>query len=81
MFDYIDILIQALYNHDEDFLSGDYFLQYNRETQAEDALWETFSEEQKQLYLKAEYERSVTETSYTEAFARQIFLLAREIYC
>lgn len=80
MFDYIDTLIQALCEEDQNFLNGDYFLQSARILKADSDLCAALSPEQMDLYLKLEDLRNIASELYSNALARQAFLLAQEIY-
>ena len=80
MEDYIDILLSALEGELYSYLGGDYFLASQREDQAADALRATLSAGQNDLFDAYEAARSDTECAYQDAYARQVFLLAKAVY-
>ena len=80
MLDYIDILLQALYEDGADYLNGEFYLQSAREKHAEEALTAALSDAQIDLYLAYESAQNAAAEIYTKAVARQAFLLAKEIY-
>ena len=80
MEDYIDILLNALYDHGSDYLNGEFYLQSARERHAEEALTAALSDAQIDLYLAYESAQNAAAEIYTKAVARQAFLLAKEIY-
>ena len=51
-----------------------------QEAQAADALCDTLSPEQRKLFLAYEAARNACASASEDAYARQAFLLAREIY-
>lgn len=77
---YIHILLEALEEHDREYLGWEDFLRSERAAEAAEALDQTFSDEQRGLFQEYEDRRAAAENGYRTALARQAFLLAREIY-
>ena len=61
-------------------LTAEYRCRERQESQALSELEETFSPEQKDLFLFYEAARNATSDAYVDWVARKAFLLAREIY-
>lgn len=80
MFDYIDVLIHALYEHESEYMPGEYYLQTKREKRVSDKFYASLSPEQIALYQRYEEARNETAELFTAAMVRQAFLLAKEIY-
>ena len=80
MEDYIDVLLEYLSGQRLSFLGHEYVLCQEQETLASQALFRTFTEEQQKLFLAYEDARNACASVSEDAFARQAFLLAREIY-
>lgn len=79
MEDYIDILIQHVRNQSLHFCL-DYYIQQNREREAQESLLATLDGAQKKLYLAYEEAHNRADNLYEDTLLRQIFLLAREVY-
>ena len=79
-YDYIDVLLQHLADTRLSYLHSDYYIQKEREQLASEALCCTFTEEQHKLFLAYEEEFSARFSISEDAYARQAFLLAREIF-
>lgn len=77
MEDYIEILLEALEEHDREYPGGEYFAQSG---QAMETLDKTFSREQKKLFQDYEEKQNAADSTGRMALARQAFLLAREIF-
>ena len=80
MQDYIDILLSHLSSTRQTALSGEYFSLQAREQQALNALLDSLTAGQRKLFLAYEEARNAAEGASEDAFARQAFLLAREVY-
>ena len=80
MQDYIDILLSHLSSARQNALPGEYFPLQAREYQTMDALTASFTAGQRKLFLAYEEARNAAEGASEDAFARQAFLLAREVY-
>ena len=80
MQDYIDILLSHLSSTRQNALSGEYFSLQAREQQALNALLDSLTAGQRKLFLAYEEARNAAEGASEDAFARQAFLLAREVY-
>ena len=80
MQDYIDILLTAVEGNLFSHLGKDYFLSLRQEEAAWNSLRATLSEEQAALLDAYQDIRNSTAIAYGDAYARQAFLLAREIY-
>lgn len=80
MEDYIDILLNEMEEHWADFLGGAYFLQKARRDHAEQALLDSLSEAQTDLFLSYEEQQNAAVLLREEAMTRRAFLLAKEIY-
>ena len=80
MDDYIDVLLESLADQRLSFLGHEYFTRLKQEAQAADALCDTLSPEQRKLFLAYEAARNACASASEAAYARQAFLLAREIY-
>lgn len=80
MEDYITVLLEALEEHDREYLRWEYYIQLERAMEAMEALNKTFSPEQKKLFQDYEEQQNAADDTRGKAITRQIFLLAREIY-
>ena len=80
MQDYIDVLLCHLADTRQNALPGEYFPLQAREYQTLDALTASFTADQRKLFLAYEEARNAAEGASEDAFARQAFLLAREVY-
>ena len=80
MEDYIEILLEALEEHDREYLGWEYFVQSKRAMEAMETLSQTFSREQRKLFQDYEEEQTALDATGRMALARQTFLLAKEIY-
>ena len=80
MDDYIDVLLESLADQRLSFLGHEYFTRLKQEAQTADALCDTRSPEQRKLFLAYEAARNACASASEDAYARQAFLLAREIY-
>ena len=80
MDDYIDVLLESLADQRLSFLVHEYFTRLKQEAQTADALCDTLSPEQRKLFLAYEAARNACASASEDAYARQAFLLAREIY-
>ena len=76
MQDYIDILLSHLSGARQSSLPGEAFPLQVREQQTLNALLDSLTAGQRKLFLAYEEARNASE----DAFARQAFLLAREVY-
>lgn len=80
MDDYIDVLLCQLAEARQDFLPSEYFRIQARAYRAYDALQATFSEKQQELFLNYEAVHNEAADLSEEAYARQVFLLAKAIF-
>lgn len=80
MQDYIDILLSHLSSARQNTLPGESFPLQVREQQALNALLDSLTAGQRKLFLAYEEARNAAEGASEDAFARQAFLLAREIF-
>lgn len=80
MEDYIEILLEALEEHDREYLGWDYFAQSDWAMEAMETLNQTLSHEQRELFRDYEEKQNAADSTGRMAFARQAFLLAKEIY-
>lgn len=80
MQDYIDVLLCHLADQRQSTLPGTYFPLQAREQQALNALLDSLTAGQRKLFLAYEEARNAAEGASEDAFARQAFLLAREVY-
>ena len=80
MQDYIDVLLCHLADTRQNALPGEYFPLQAREYQTLDALTASFTADQRKLFLAYEEARNAAEGASEDAFARQAFLLAREVF-
>lgn len=80
MQDYIDVLLCHLSSARQSSLPGEYFPLQVREQQALNALLDSLTAGQRKLFLAYEEARNAAEGASEDAFARQAFLLAREVY-
>ena len=80
MQDYIDVLLCHLPDQRHSALPGTYFPLQAREQQALNALLDSLTAGQRKLFLAYEEARNAAEGASEDAFARQAFLLAREVY-
>ena len=60
--------------------SAEYTAQCRRAERAHQALWETFTAQQRKLYLQYEAERNAQYTVEEEQLMDQVFSLAKELY-
>ena len=80
MEDYITVLLDYLNEQRTLSSDGAHALRRFQESAALEALSQTFSPEQKKLFLSYEAARNATASISEDEFARAAFLLAREIY-
>ena len=80
MQDYIDVLLCHLSSARQSSLPGESFPLQVREQQALNALLDSLTACQRKLFLAYEEARNAAEGASEDAFARQAFLLAREVY-
>jgi len=80
MQDYIDILLSHLSSAHQSTLPGEAFPLQVREQQTLNALLDSLTAGQRKLFLAYEEARNAAEGASEDAFARQAFLLAREVY-
>ena len=80
MQDYIDVLLCHLADQRQSTLPGTYFPLQAREQQALNALLDSLTAGQRKLFLAYEEARNAAASVSEDAFARQAFLLAREVY-
>lgn len=80
MQDYIDVLLLHISEERLNTLSREYVSCLAQEEAAFTALNATFTEEQSSLFRVYDNARSACEFSFEDAYARQAFLLAREIF-
>ena len=80
MQDYIDVLLCHLADTRQSSLPGEAFPLQAREYQTMDALTASFTADQRKLFLAYEEARNAAASVSEDAFARQAFLLAREVY-
>ena len=80
MDDYIDTLLFALRQRECTPLTAEYRCRERQESQALSELEESFSPEQKDLFLFYEAARNATSDAYVDWVARKAFLLAKEVY-
>ena len=80
MQDYIDVLLCHLADQRQSALPGTYFPLQAREQQALNALLDSLTAGQRKLFLAYEEARNAAASVSEDAFARQAFLLAREVY-
>ena len=80
MQDYIDILLSHLSSARQNALPAESFPLQVREQQALNALLDSLTAGQRKLFLAYEEARNAAEGASEDAFARQAFLLAREVY-
>ena len=78
--DYIDVLLEHLNDRRLSCAGKEYFLAQQREHMALKALSATLSEQQTKLLLTYEAEKNAAASISEDIFARQAFLLAREIF-
>ena len=80
MQDYIDVLLCHLADTRQNALPGEAFPLQVREQQTLNALLDSLTAGQRKLFLAYEEARNAAEGASEDAFARQAFLLAREVY-
>ena len=80
MQDYIDVLLCHLADARQSSLPGESFPLQVREQQTLNALLDSLTAGQRKLFLAYEEARNAAEGASEDAFARQAFLLAREVY-
>ena len=80
MQDYIDVLLCHLADTRQSSLPGEAFPLQVQEQQALNALLDSLTAGQRKLFLAYEEARNAAEGASEDAFARQAFLLAREVY-
>ena len=80
MDDYIAVLLDEMEEHWSDFMDGAYFLEEQQRKQAAQALIDTLSESQMDLFLSYEERQNAVAVLREESMTRQAFLLAREMY-
>ncbi len=80
MDDYINILLDALEEHDREYLGWEYFTQMEQAMEAMDTLEKTLSHEQKKLFQDYEEKQNAADDIRGRALTRRLFLLAREVY-
>ena len=81
MEDYINILLETLEEHDREYLGWEYFTQSEQAMEAMETLEKTFSPDQKKLFQDYEEKQNAADDTRGKVLARQLFLLAKEIYC
>ena len=80
MENYIEILLEALEEHDREYLGWEYFIQSEQAMEAMETLDKTFSPDQKKLFQDYEEKQNAADDTRGKALTRQLFLLAKEIY-
>ncbi len=80
MKDYVDILLDNLSEHRNEYLNANYFVQEKMATKALKALMETCTDPQKKLLLAYEAAHNAADSISELILARQAFLLAKAIY-
>ena len=80
MQDYIDVLLCHLSSARQSSLPGEAFPLQVREQQTLNALLDSLTAGQRKLFLAYEEARNAAEGASEDAFARQAFLLAREVF-
>ena len=80
MQDYIDVLLCHLADVRQNALPGESYPLQVREQQTLNALLDSLTAGQRKLFLAYEEARNAAEGASEDAFARQAFLLAREVY-
>ena len=80
MQDYIDVLLCHLADARQNALPGEYFPLQIQKQQTLNALLDSLTAGQRKLFLAYEEARNAAEGASEDAFARQAFLLAREVY-
>ena len=80
MQDYIDVLLCHLADTRQNALPGEYFPLQAREYQTLAALTAPFTADHRKQFLAYEEARNAAASVREDAFARQAFLLAREVY-
>ena len=80
MEDYIDALLEYLSDRRNAAMSFASAAQLAREEEAFEALSRTFTEEQRRLFHAYDDARTAFAAASEDAYVRQVFLLAREIY-
>ena len=80
MQDYIDVLLCHLADARQNALPGESFPLQVREQQTLNALLDSLTAGQRKLFLAYEEARNAAEGASEDAFVRQAFLLAREVY-
>ena len=80
MQDYIDVLLCHLADTRQNALPGESFPLQVREQQTLNALLDSLTAGQRKLFLAYEEARNAAEGASEDDFARQAFLLAREVY-
>ena len=79
MDDYITVLLKRLTEHSPS-ANWESLVRQTRQNQAGEALRNTLSPEQRRLFLRYEEAHNALASVSEEIFARQAFLLAREIF-
>lgn len=80
MEDYIDILLENLSEHLNEYLNASYFAQEKTAANALKSLMETCTDAQKKLLLAYEEALNTADSISELTLARQAFLLAKTIY-
>ena len=80
MKDYIDALLMYLSEERLTGTSSEYFARLACEEEACEALCRALTPEQHKLFLTYEAARNATASAAEDAYARQAFLLARDIF-
>ena len=80
MEDYIDALLLYLSEQRLNNMGGEYYARLAREEAACEALCRTLTPEQHKLFLAYEEARNATAGVAEDAYARQSFLLAKEVF-
>lgn len=80
MEDYIDALLQYVAEKRLSTITCEYSACLAREESASEALERTLTDEQRKLFRAYEEARNATDSMSEDAYARQAFLLAREIF-
>lgn len=80
MKDYIDALLLYLSEQRYGAASSEYFIRLAQEEAACEALCRTLTKEQHKLFLAYEEAHNATASAAEDAYARQAFLLAKEVF-
>ena len=80
MEDYIDVLLNYIADERLTTQTNNSIVHQSREEAAYEALASTFTAEQQELFRAYDLARSACASDFEYAYARQAFLLAREIF-